>query len=348
LKSPQRQKIRVVSQFVFLTTETGRHRETQRVSVYHRVNVPPWFNFLFQAETLPKLATICSPMAMIIYLNLTMRHLIVIYLLFILVGSDFSSEDKTPHWVQLFNGKDLKDWKPKITGYLLNDNFGNTFYVENGMMKVKYDAYSSFDGKFGHIFYKKKFSYYLIGVEYRFVGEQCKNGPGWALRNSGVMLHCQAPETMLQNQDFPISIEAQLLGGNGKDERTTANLCTPGTNVFMNGNLFTTHCVNSTSKTYHGDQWVRVELLVLGDSIIKHIIDKKVVLEYTKPQIGGGSVNNYDPAAKKDGMLLKEGYISLQSESHPVEFRKVEIIDLEKYARDKKKLEKVLAQLNIR
>src|SRR6185436_16628561 len=276
-----------------------------------------------------------------------MRLLISIFLLFIVSSNNCFEKDKTPPWVQLFNGKDLNDWKPKITGYALNDNFGNTFRVENGVMKVKYDAYSSFDGKFGHIFYKKKFSYYLLGVEYRFVGEQCKNGPGWALRNSGVMLHCQAPETMLQNQDFPISIEAQLLGGNGKDERTTLNLCTPGTNVYLNGNFFTTHCTNSSSKTYHGDQWVRVELLVLGDSIIKHIIDKKIVLEYMKPEIGGGAVNNYDPAIKKDGTRLSEGYISLQSESHPVEFRKVEIIDLKKYAKDKKKLAAILDQLHI-
>ena len=253
---------------------------------------------------------------------------------------------KVPHWKQLFNGKDLNDWHPKITGYTLNDNYANTFSVENGVMKVKYDGYPSFDNKFGHIFYKKKFSYYLLGIEYRFAGEQCKNGPGWALRNSGVMLHCQAPETMLKDQDFPISLEAQFLGGNGKDPRTTANLCTPGTNVHMNGTLFTPHCTPSSSQTYHGEQWVRVELLVLGDSIIKHIIDKKVVIEYTKPQIGGGNVTNYDAAVKKDGMLLKEGYIALQSESHPIEFRKVEIIDLEKYARDKKKLAKVIKEIS--
>lgn len=271
-----------------------------------------------------------------------MRLLIPLSFLFIFCTNNSPEEDKTPQWKQLFNGKDLNDWKPKITGYPLNDNYANTFVVENGVMKVKYDGYPSFDGKFGHIFYKKKFSYYLLGIEYRFVGQQCTNGPGWALRNSGVMLHCQSPETMLKDQDFPISLEAQFLGGNGKDPRTTANLCTPGTNVYMNGNLFTTHCTPSSSQTYHGEQWVRVELLVLGDSIIKHIIDKKVVIEYTKPQIGGGNVTNYDAAIKKDGMLLKEGYIALQSESHPIEFRKVEIIELEKYARNKKKLEKVL------
>jgi hypothetical protein len=257
-----------------------------------------------------------------------MRFLLPVCFLFTLCGNNYK-KNKAPQWVQLFNGKDLTDWQPKITGYNLNDNYGNTFYVENGLMKVKYDAYPSFDNKFGHIFYKKKFSYYLLAVEYRFVGEQCTNGPGWALRNSGVMLHCQAPGSMLKDQDFPISLEAQLLGGNGKEKRTTANLCTPGTNVFLEGKLFTPHCVNSRSETYHGEQWVRVELLVLGDSVIKHIIGKKVVMEYTKPQIGGGNVANHDVAVKKDGMPLKEGYISLQSESHPVEFRKIEIIDLE-------------------
>ena len=109
-------------------------------------------------------------------------------------------------------------------------------------------------------------------VEYRFVGDQIKDGPGWATRNSGMMLHGQSPESMALDQDFPISMEAQLLGGNGKDERTTNNLCTPGTNVVMDGKLFTPHCVISTSKTYHGDQWVKAEVLVLGDSIIKHIV----------------------------------------------------------------------------
>jgi hypothetical protein len=231
-------------------------------------------------------------------------------------------------WRQLFNGKDLKDWHPKITGYDLNDNFGNTFRVENGMLKVGYDKYDKFDNKFGHIFHREKFSYYVVAVEYRFIGEQCAGGPNWATRNSGIMLHCQDPKTMGKQQDFPISIEVQLLGGLGRGPRTTANLCTPGTNVEMNGKLHTAHCTNSSSKTYDGEQWVRVEVEVRGDEQIKHIIDGQTVLSYEKPQIGGGNVSGHDPAVKKDGMLLSEGYISLQSESHPVEFRKVELLNL--------------------
>ncbi|WP_233164519.1 DUF1080 domain-containing protein [Pedobacter sp. ASV28] len=248
-------------------------------------------------------------------------------------------------WINLFNGKDLKDWNVKISKHQYNENFGNTFYVQDGLMKVKYDNYENFDKQYGHIFYKKPFSYYLLKIEYRFVGEQAKGGEGWAYRNSGAMLHCQDPSTMLKDQDFPISIEGQLLGGNGKDERPTGNVCTPGTTIEIKDSLFTPHCLNSSSKTYHGDQWVTSEFLVLGDSIIKHIINGDTVLTYTKPKIGGGNVSNFDPKIKQDGKALTGGYISLQSESHPIEFRTVKLFDLQPYANDKNKLEKVLEKL---
>lgn len=248
-------------------------------------------------------------------------------------------------WINLFNGKDLKDWNVKIAKHNYNENFGNTFYVQDGLMKVKYDGYENFDKQYGHIFYKKPYSYYLLKIEYRFVGEQAKGGEGWAWRNSGAMLHCQDPATMLKDQNFPISIEGQLLGGNGKDERPTGNVCTPGTTIEIKDNLFAPHCLNSTSKTYHGDQWVTAEFLVLGDSVIKHIINGDTVLTYTKPKIGGGDVANFDPKVKEDGKALTGGYISLQSESHPIEFRTVKLFDLQSYAVDQKKLEKVLEKL---
>ena len=237
-------------------------------------------------------------------------------------------QKKQPHWEQLFNGKDLSGWTMKISKHNLGDNVGNTFRVEDGLLKVGYDQYKEFDDQFGHLFYKKPFSKYIIAVEYRFVGEQCKGGPDWAFKNSGIMLHCQPPGSMLKDQDFPISIEVQLLGGAAVGDRTTANLCTPGTNVVMNGKLFTAHCFNSTSPTFRGNEWVRVEAMVWGDEWIKHIVNGDTVLRYEKPQIGGGNVIHFDSAYKKDGTLLKEGFISLQSESHPIEFRKVEIMDL--------------------
>ncbi len=229
-------------------------------------------------------------------------------------------------WLQLFNGKNLDGWKVKLTGYDLNDNFGNTFRVEDGLLKVRYDAYDKFDRKFGHIFYEQPFDNYRIRVEYCFVGKQAPAGPGWALRNSGIMVHGQTPESMTKDQDFPVSIEVQLLGGDGEHKRTTGNLCTPGTNVVMNDKLFKPHCTNSSSKTYHGEQWVTAEVEVRGNESIKHFINGELVLEYTQPQLDERDANAAKLIEQAGGnKMLSSGTISLQSESHPVDFRKVEL-----------------------
>lgn len=232
-------------------------------------------------------------------------------------------------WISLFNGKNLDGWNPKITGYDFKDNHANTFRVENGILKVVYDGYEKFDGKFGHIFYKDKFSHYILRVEYRFTGEQVEGGPGWAFRNSGLMLHCQDPKTMTKNQNFPVSIEVQTLGGSGKGNRTTGNLCTPGTNVVIDDKLRTQHCISSTSKTYHGDQWVTIEVEVRGNKVVKHKYEGKTVIEYNNPQLDERDADAKKLIKANKGLMLSEGYISLQSESHPVEFRKVEIKLLE-------------------
>ena len=230
-------------------------------------------------------------------------------------------------WISLFNGKDLTGWTPKIRGHELGDNFGNVFRVETGVLKVVYDQYPKFDNQFGHLFFERKYSHYRLRIEYRFVGRQCPGGPSWAIRNSGVMIHCQSPDTMRKDQDFPVSIEVQFLGGNGKENRPTGNVCTPGTNIVMKERLITQHCIDSRSKTFHGDEWVTAEVEVHGDKLIKHEIDGDTVLEYEKPQL-----DDRDPDARqliKNGdKMLREGYIALQSESHPIEFRKVEILPL--------------------
>ena len=238
------------------------------------------------------------------------------------------SDPNRKDWIQAFNGKNLDGWVMKIAGFPLGENYANTFRVENGFLKAAYDQYPEFANHFGHIFYRTKFSHYIVAAEYRFVGEQAKGGAAWALRNNGIMIHCQAPETMGKDQDFPISVEVQLLGGGATGERPTANVCTPGTEVFRNGEMLKSHCLNSTSPTFRGEQWVRVEAEVLGSERVRHMVDGKVVLEYNNLQIGGGNVSNFDPAVKKDGSPLAEGYIALQGESHPTEFRKVEILNL--------------------
>jgi 3-keto-disaccharide hydrolase/Putative esterase len=243
------------------------------------------------------------------------------------VNPDADKQD----WIVMFNGKDLSGWTPKITHYDLGDNYANTFRVENGLLEVRYDkkAWPTFNGRFGHLFYKDPFSYYRLVVEYRFVGAQVPGAPEWALRNSGAMLHSPDPRTMLRDQDFPISIEGQLLGGNGDGKpRGTANMCSPGTDIVYQGKLYPDHCLNSSSPTFDGDQWVRAEFEVHGSGTITNYVNGHQVLQFEMPQYGGGSVANYNSTTKIDGQLIDHGYISLQAESHPIDFRKVELLNL--------------------
>ncbi len=232
-------------------------------------------------------------------------------------------------WQSLFNGKDINNWVVKIHHHDINVNFGNTFRVEDGIIKVRYNQYDDFNDQFAHLYYKNPFSSYHLRLEYRFVGELHKGAPSYTLRNSGVMFHSQDPRTMPKEQDWPISIEMQFLGGLGDGKpRPTGNMCSPGTEIVMNGKIVASHCINSSSKTYDGEQWVKAELIVLGDSLVTHIINGDTVLQYSKPQIGGGVVNRFDPAIKQDGKLLSSGFIALQSEGHPVDFRNIELMDL--------------------
>ena len=248
----------------------------------------------------------------------------------------------TKDWISIFNGKDLSGWDIKISSQPLNDNYKNTFRVEDGMMRVMYDKYQNFDEKYGHIYYKKPYSYYVVRFMYRFQGNQTPGGAIWNNRNSGIMIHSQSAKSLTINQTFPISLEMQLLGGLDKGERHTGNLCSPGTQAYMQGSLRPAHCIDSDSKTYDGDQWVSAEAIVLGDSLVHHVINGDTVLTYNKTQIGGGFVDNQqgwgiakmnvatvEAWKKKDGMALKSGYIALQAESHPIDFKNIEVLNLE-------------------
>jgi len=191
--------------------------------------------------------------------------------------------------------------------------------------------YDSFNNRYAHLFYKQSFSYYKLKFEYRLTGEWRKDAPSYTQLNSGVMFHSQDPRTILKEQDWPVSIEFQLLAGlpDGKP-RPTGNMCSPGTDVVYQGKIDARHCINSSSKTYPPGQWVKCELIVLGDSLITHIVEGDSVLQYSKPSIGGGVANGFDPKFKVDGTALKAGFIALQSEGQPVDFRRIKILNLEK------------------
>lgn len=236
-------------------------------------------------------------------------------------GTDGSAPDTA--WVPIFNGRDLSGWTPKIRFSEPGLDSLETFRVEDGLLTVSYDRYESFGDRFGHLFYERPLSSYDLLVEYRFVGEQVEGGEGWARANSGVMLHAQAPESMPPDQDFPISLEAQLLAGLGEGERPTANLCTPGTEAELDGVRIEAHCTNSTSPTFPIGEWVTVELVVRGGERIAHVVGGDTVLAYGSPEIGGGVVSAFDPDVKRDGSPLSSGYVALQSESHPIQFRRI-------------------------
>ncbi|MFB5946504.1 3-keto-disaccharide hydrolase [Albibacterium profundi] len=257
--------------------------------------------------------------------------LISIFFLFFSCTALRSNEARNGGWVDLFNGKDINDWMVKIHHHEEGVNFGNTFRVENGVIQVRYDEYGDFNDQFGHLYYKTPYSHYHLKLDYRFVGELQKGAPSYTLRNSGVMFHSQDPRTMLKEQDWPISVEMQFLGGLGDGKpRPTGNMCSPGTDVVYQGEKSRFHCINSSSDTYDGDQWVHAELIVLGDSLITHIINGDTVLRYSKPQIGGGTMNGADPKINIPGTPLRSGYIALQSEGQPVDFKNIQLKDLSK------------------
>ena len=258
------------------------------------------------------------------------RELISLMVLLFLGSSVNAQTAYHNGWYNLFNGIDLDNWTTKIHHYEVGDNHGDTFRVEDGIIKVRYDQYEGdFNDRFGHLYFNQPYSYYHLTLEYRFVGELHPGAPSYTIKNSGIMFHSQDPNTMPKEQDWPISVEMQFLAGleEGK-ERPTGNMCSPGTDVVYEGKIDPRHCIPSTSKTYFGEQWIKAEAIVLGDSLITHFINGENVLQYTQPQMGGGVANRYDPAIKKDGQLLKEGFIALQSEGQPIDFRNIRLRNL--------------------
>ncbi len=237
---------------------------------------------------------------------------------------------ETDGWIELFNGRDLGGWTCKMHHYDTGVNYGETFRVEEGMIKVRYDQYiGPFRDRYAHLFYDKPYSHYQLSLDYRFVGTLHPGAPSYTLLNSGVMFHSQSPQSILREQDWPLSVEIQFLAGVEPGvARPTGNMCSPGTDVVFEGRIDERHCINSTSETYYGDQWVHADLIVYGDSLVIHLINGDTVLQYSKPQIGGGVTNRYDPLLKIDGTPLTQGYIGLQSEGQPIDFKNIRLREL--------------------
>jgi hypothetical protein len=256
--------------------------------------------------------------------------LLILAIGFLACGGETSSETpaESAEWRPLFNGKDLTGWTPKFSGYELGVNHLNTFRVEDGMIRAVYAEYDSFHNAFGHLFYEEPFSDYHLRWEYRITGEGTPGAPVWAYKNSGIMYHSQSSESMGVDQDFPVSLEFQFLAGDPGDTtaRATGNLCTPGTHVVWPDTLTEQHILPSAAPTFRDTSWIPCELIVHHDSLIVHIVAGDTVLQYRNPVLGGQFLPDDYPLPA--GTPLREGYLALQAEGHPVDFRKIEIREL--------------------
>jgi len=241
-------------------------------------------------------------------------------------------------WRSIFNGRNLDGWVPKVNHHPLGENYLDTFQAKDGVLRASYAKYTVFKDEFAHLIYRTPYSTYRLRLEYRFIGPRTPGAPAWAVRNSGVMIHGQAPEEMGVDQSFPISVEAQLLGGGPGETRPTGNVCTPGTTVSIDGVPMKDHCLNSKAPTFQDGEWVRFEVEVHGSKLIRQFVNGQPVMEYTDIHLDPteykqfGNINPGDPKAAalvaKGTAPLDRGYISLQGESHPVEFRRIEIMKL--------------------
>ena len=234
-------------------------------------------------------------------------------------------------WRPIFDGSSLAGWTPKITGQALGTDPRRTFSVRNGAIVVSYSGYHGrFAGQFGHLAYAKPVGAFRLRFEYRFTGNYLADVEGWQHANSGVMVLAQPPATMARDQKFPVSIEVQLLGADGAKPRSTGNLCTPGTNIVIAGKLETEHCINSSSATFANGRWIQAEVEVDRRGNVVHRIERKPVLAYSAPQLDPADEDARPLIAKAGGQLkLTRGYLYLQSEGHPVEFRKIQLMELD-------------------
>lgn len=250
------------------------------------------------------------------------------------VGAGCAAAPEAPEgggWAPLFDGRSLDGWTPKIRGHAPGDNYRNTFRAENGAIRVSYEDYDTFGERFGHLFYKTPFEAYRLRLEYRFYAPPPADTPGWARYNSGVMIHSQPPESMAEGDAFPVSVEAQLIGPGSAAAVTNGNVCTPGTHIVMGGRLVTQHCINSAFPAPPNGEWHAFEIEVSPQGVITHRVNGEVVMTYSGVQLDpdGGMANSRPLVEAVGGRLeLGGGYISLQSEGSPIEFRNIEILEL--------------------
>ena len=119
---------------------------------------------------------------------------------------------------------------------------------------------------------------------------------------------------METDQKFPDSIEFQFLGQDASGTRPTGSICTPGTYIDKDGQTIKKHVIKSSFAAPPAGEWVVAEA-VCKDGELQHIINGEVVVSYSNPRTD-------------DGAPVTHGWISLQAESHPIQFRNIVVREL--------------------
>lgn len=231
-----------------------------------------------------------------------------------------------PRWERIFDGKRLAGWTPKIVGQAPGEDALGMFVVRGGAIRVSHANYRKFAGEFGHLFWKAPLKAYRLRLEYRFFGRSLPGIADWQASNSGIMVDAQAPATMTRDQPFPVSLEFQLLGSPRPANEPTGAVCTPGTTIVYAGKRDLRHCIQSSGPILPNGRWVRAEVEVLPDGHVTHRTNGKAVMSYDAPELDASDADAKPLIAAAGGTLaLRGGYIALQSEGHPVEFRNIEL-----------------------
>jgi hypothetical protein len=227
--------------------------------------------------------------------RMTMRAILPFFLL----AAVATAEPKS-----LFNGKDLTGWHVDVPATDKDKNLPPSFIVRDGKLV-------SMGKPGGHLITDAEYSDYKLVVEYRFVD---KAG------NCGVLVHSSTPR-VLHNM-FPKSIEVQMQSGHAGDFWCIGeNIEVPdmekrrprkdANQAFGGGAKDARRIINLTDNSEKPvGEWNTMEIECKGDEVKVHV--------------NGDLVNHGSKAT------ATKGKIALQAEGVEVEFRKVELTELEK------------------
>jgi hypothetical protein len=206
--------------------------------------------------------------------------------------------------IALFNGTDLTGWVPFAAG---GPPPAGSWAVADGVIR-------STGSPNGYLRTESRYRDYRLTVEWRWAGAPPRDKDGKPRnRNSGVILHVQAPDAI-----WPMGLEAQLMEKNAGDFWVIGGVETNEHRALVEqavaaagndeqavkqarGNRRTPKAQGSSEKAT--GQWNTYDILCAGDTVTLW-------------------VNGVEQNAAT-GVSVREGHICLQSEGTAIEFRNV-------------------------